>query len=164
MPYNQHPTEFNPELKMMQKELSVIKCTLTLCATYFVAHFVTVAYNVVYMFQTDNTVFRTMSGQFNYLIDYLITNLLVWMSQLITQYNIHLLVIPRAEMNHGNLERTLQSVLRCDTILLPYFGWRFRLYRNIMFYSARVWCRDVLQWQNALITTHQSSISVLWQR
>ncbi|XP_063677967.1 uncharacterized protein LOC134813948 isoform X5 [Bolinopsis microptera] len=50
------------ELKMMQKELSVIKCTLTLCATYFVAHFVTVAYNVVYMFQTNNTVFRTMSG------------------------------------------------------------------------------------------------------
>ncbi|KAL5252999.1 hypothetical protein ACHWQZ_G015682 [Mnemiopsis leidyi] len=50
------------ELKMMQKELSVIKCTLTLCATYFVAHFVTVAYNVVYMFKTNNTVFRTMSG------------------------------------------------------------------------------------------------------
>ena len=47
---------------MMQKELSVIKCTLTLCATYFVAHFVTVSYNVVYMFRTDNTVFKTMSG------------------------------------------------------------------------------------------------------
>lgn len=53
------------ELKMMQKELSVIKCTLTLCATYFVAHFVTVAYNVVYMFKTDNNVFKLMSGNSN---------------------------------------------------------------------------------------------------
>ena len=50
------------ELRQMQKERSVIKCTLTLCATYFIAHFVTVAYNVVYMFKVDNGVFRTMSG------------------------------------------------------------------------------------------------------
>ena len=47
---------------MMAKEMAVIKCTFALCATYLVAHFVTVAYNVVYMFKTDNTVFKTMAG------------------------------------------------------------------------------------------------------